>query len=102
MAKAVRLRNAPRSPPGKSCAKRLLGVFLLVAGAKFGPGSGIHVAQVGSLPAVFRVRGEKRLCEKIGAAGMTHARDEAHLLRHGGVGGFGLNGAAGIKRSPSP
>src|SRR5580704_10506984 len=33
---------------------------------------------------------------------MTHARDEAHLLRHGGVGGFGLDCAARIKRSPSP
>jgi hypothetical protein len=48
------------------------------------------------------MRREKRLGEKISAAGMPHARQDPHFFCHCGVGRFSLHCSTGILRLPGP
>ncbi len=45
---------------------------------------------------------EKIVGVEIGAAGVAHARDEGHVLRHAAIHRFSLHRAAGIVRLPVP
>src|SRR5208337_1254741 len=72
------------------------------AGMKFGPGTGFQIAQERFLPGELGMSGEEGLGEEIISARMAQASDEAHALGHSGIGGFALDGATGIERSPFP
>src|SRR6266404_3009126 len=69
---------------------------------EFGPRACGHVSQIRFLPGIVRMHSEKRLGVKRLAARMSHAGNQAKLLRHCRIAGLALHGAAGIIWSPGP
>src|SRR6266849_2338729 len=57
-------------------------LFRGLAGPELRPRPRLHIPQIRFLPCLLGMSREKRLGEKIPAAGMTHARHDPHLLRH--------------------